>query len=350
MENIIEDKEIITLMITNETQISQVYNGVNMKEILRKYIEEFAKCIKSNLSQLYVLYNANSLLGEQLDKSIAEIINRQDKKDKKMSLLIYQVTESDFEEQDDIIIVLSIESVKIEKLNGKRGETLRDTIKNSSIIKLDLKWCIFKYGKNSIDLNQKFDDIANDEDKKNLKIELTVAFTIPLIVNFVKNKEKLRFKCLLGYRVYYAFSSYCTENNISEEDCFFIYKNKDVSYSKFFEIIFDDDEILNTFENETINDNNNSIIGENLNKTNKNFIINEKINYNAIIVPLKKEIDVKTLEIEIKVLKRCFFVRYEEQITIIYFLFWVLVIIGALILLVWKLFFARKKLISVTTN
>ena len=339
-KNSYEEKVILT--ITNETQHTENYK-VDNKEQLSLYIKKFAESIKANYSQLYVLYNGRSLFRENLNISIKEIMNMEDKNNKRMSILIYQVTEFDIEDQDDIIIVLSIESVKIEKLKGKRGEILRDTIINSSIIKLDLKWCNFKYGKNDIDLNQKFDDIANEEDKKNLKIELTVTFTIPLIVNFVKNKEKLKFQCLLGYRVDNTFSSYCRENHIEQEDCIFIYKNEKVLGKKFFELIFDNDETLNTFLNETINDNNNSIIGENLNQTNKNFIINEKINYNAINVPLKKKIDVKKLEIEIKVVKPCFFARYEGLICIMYILFWVLVIIGAFIFLVWKLFSAWKK-------
>ena len=85
----------------------------------------------------------------ELKKPVSEIINPEDAKDKIMQILAFQL-EFKNNQEDEIIIILSIESVKIIKLTGKRGEEIKNIIKNS--IKLDLNWCTFKYKKNEIDL------------------------------------------------------------------------------------------------------------------------------------------------------------------------------------------------------
>ena len=108
-----------------------------------------------------------------------------------MTILLYEGNELEAKDQDEIKILLLIESVKKIELKGKKGETIKDIIKNYSIFKIDLKWCIFKYKENEIDLNKKFDNIANDEDKTKSELIITVNYTIPVIVNcFKENKKK----------------------------------------------------------------------------------------------------------------------------------------------------------------
>jgi len=161
-----ENKEEITLIIIYK-QITEKYQKCNMKELLENKLKHFAKSNHLNFTTLYILYDGISFFGNQLKKSISEIINTQDRKDKIMTLLLNQNTEYDITEEDEITIVLSIESVEVVTLNGKKEDIIRDIIKNSSLIKFDLKLCIFKYKGKETDLNQKFDDIANDDDKKN---------------------------------------------------------------------------------------------------------------------------------------------------------------------------------------
>ncbi len=55
--------------------------------------------------------------------------------------------------------------MKPEQLKVKKREIIKDIIENSSFIKLDLKWYIFRHVENEIDLNQKFYNIANDYEK-----------------------------------------------------------------------------------------------------------------------------------------------------------------------------------------
>ena len=187
MLNMEKKEEIILKMVYEQ---KKRYYKCDINELLEKYIIDFVKSINVDYSSIYVLYNGISLFGEALKKPISQIIKSQDKKDKIMTLLLDKNTIFNINDEDEIIIVLSIESVKIVKLNGKKGEIIRDIIKNSSLIKFDLKWCIFKYKENEIDINKKYNDITNDEDKRKSEIIITLNYSIPLIVNFVKGNKK----------------------------------------------------------------------------------------------------------------------------------------------------------------
>ena len=97
-------------------------------------------------------------------------------------------------------------------MEGIKGETIRDIISKSSIIKIDLKWLIFKYKENEFDLDKYFHDIADDEDKTKLEIIITVNYLIPLVINFV-NKSKKKYeiiKCELKDWVYEVANKYFT--------------------------------------------------------------------------------------------------------------------------------------------
>ncbi len=178
-----KDQEKITLKMIFKQNVK--YFKCDMNEFLEKYFIEFSTDIKVAYSSLFILYSGAQFFGENLKKPISEIIKPQNKKDRLMVLLVCQITDFDITGQDKIIIILSIESVKIVKLNGKRGEIIKDIIRDSTSTNIDLKWCTFKYEEKEIDLNQKFDDIANDDDKKKLQIVITVNYTIPLIVNLI---------------------------------------------------------------------------------------------------------------------------------------------------------------------
>ena len=159
-----EEEKKITLIMKYE-QITKDYK-CDEKVSLEEFVSDFAKLINVDHSSLYALYGRNSLFSEDFKKPISEIITPLDKNDKIMALLFSQNTSFSITDQEEIIIALSIESVKQVKLNGKKGEMLRYIIRNSPLIEFDLKWCIFKYKEKEIDLNIKFDDIANGNDKK----------------------------------------------------------------------------------------------------------------------------------------------------------------------------------------
>jgi len=325
-----ENKEEITLIIFYK-QIPNYYHKCNVKELLENKLKHFAKSNHLKFSTLYILYDGISLFGNQLKKPISEIINAQDRKDKMMTLLLYQNTEYDITEEDEITIVISIESVEVVTLNGKKEDIIRDIIKNSSLIKFDLKWCIFKYKGKETDLNQKFDSIANDDDKKKLKIEITLNYTIPLFVNLFNKKNKYTFQCLLKDRVKNIIDKYFEDKKLDINDYDLIYEKviiKDYYYKIFYQIV-SEGKIKNRFLNEKINyQKSNFTSNDNLDKTNITTITcaKEKIIDNTISVLRNNETNIAKLEIEIKViLKSCCF-RYKCKNFFKYFC-WVIIII-----------------------
>lgn len=308
----------VTLKITNEIQITKIYEDVDLKDSLYKYIEDFAEYIKADYHSLYVLYNGKKFIGDSLGKSLDEIINGQDRIDGIMSLLVYQITEFDIAEEDDIIIILSIESTNIIKLKGKRREILKNKILNHSFFKLYLKWCIFKYGENEIDLNQTFDDIANGDDKKNLKIEIIVNFkAISGTVNFISEKGNIfSYKCSLNDWVDSKFDYHCQKISLVEEDYNLVYNDKilDSKYIKFSSLIFNNNPPI-TFKDEDIkstklNDT------SNYNKEDTNVAINnitKKENFNSIIQ--NHGMDEVQFEIVLRVVKKCWCIIFKRQMS-----------------------------------
>ena len=304
----IQNIEKITLKIIYE-QTSTKFE-CNINEILENVLIKFANENNLVYKSIYFLYSGSSLLPAQIKKPISEIITPRDKTEKIMQLLAYKL-ELDIIQEDEIIIILSIESVKIVKLTGKKGEKIKDIIKDS--IKLDLNWCTFKYKNNEIDLEQKFDDIANDEDKKLKLLVLIVNYTIPLIVNFIYGKKKHSIHCLLGDKINDMIKKYFEEKHLDSDDYNLFYENKEIEcYKKFYEII-SEDKIQNSFQD----DNADNITvksfpsSETIDELSKNkFKVKEK----KIARPLK-EITKREISIEFKVIQKDCSIRYKRKLS-----------------------------------
>jgi len=301
----------ITLEMIYEQIPTQI--ECNLTDILENRLIEFTTLKNLNYSYLYFLYNGTSILPSQRKKQISEIIVKTDIHDKKMTLLSYQI-EPGIIQEDEIIIVLSIESVKIKKSTGGRGEKIKDIIKN--IIELDLKWCTFKYRNNEIDIEQKFDDIVNEEDKRQLKIDLTLNYTIPLIVNISKAKKskysKYSIQCLLGDRIGEKIYQYFKKKKYNSDDYDLICENKifESYYNKKFYEIIPEDKIQNISYNSQINETIQTFpTSENLNELNQIKYNNEKI----MALPINEASKGK-IEIEIKVKLKSCNVRYRRKL------------------------------------
>ena len=221
-----QSKEKITLILNNNQNKIKFSIDDAKKAILKTYLIEFAKLIKENYSSLFILYSGDILFGDQLKKPISEIIKPQEKKNKKVILTVFK-NEFIITEGEEIVIVLYIEGVKTEQLKGKKGDIIKDIIENSSLIKLELKWYTFKHGENEIDLNQKFDNIADDYEKKESKLPITVNCKIPLIVNLVnKNNKKYTIQCLIKDNFWGKISLYFKKNKLDIDDYYLIYEKK----------------------------------------------------------------------------------------------------------------------------
>ena len=274
---------------------------------------KFSKSNNINYSTIYFLYSGSPLLPEQLKKSINEIITTGDKKDKIMILLAYHL-EFEIKQEDEIIIILIIESIKIKKAIGKKGEIIKNIINSS--IKLELNWCTFKYKGNLINIQEKFDDIADGEDKNLLKIEITVNYTIPLIINFSFAKccqiYKYKIKCLLGDKINSIIEKYFDQNHLDSRNYNLYYENKilDNYFRKIFYEIISEDKINNSLNNETENGNTIKSLpsNENLNESNKiKFNVKEKIT----VLPVNE----RKIEIELKADRKCCCIIFKRKIS-----------------------------------
>ena len=178
--NVQKEKIIINLRITSGNQYTNIYK-CGIEKSLEDYINDFIKYSGDDYSSSFplVLYKGESYLGDKLKQHISQIIKPEDKMNKMMILLVYPSSGSGKHELDKINIILTIEDIKKEELIGIKGEAIKDIINKSSIIKIDLKWCTFKYKGDEIDIDKKFDEIANNEDKNKLEIIITVNYKIP---------------------------------------------------------------------------------------------------------------------------------------------------------------------------
>ena len=188
----IEDK--ISLNIIYESQKVES-SECDINDKIEKILISFAKKKNIDYSSLYILYNGEVFQKDSLKKTFFEIINSFDKKEKSMNILIYRNSTDindikpkpkNVNNKNMINIILIIDSKNPLVLQGKREDKLIDIInKNSVKIGLNIESLTFKYGINEIDLNQKFDDVATEKDKKLSGITLSVYTKKPLKVIFV---------------------------------------------------------------------------------------------------------------------------------------------------------------------
>ena len=278
----------------------------HLTDLLKNYINLYAQYIKVDYKSIYVIYSGNIFYGDQLKKPISEIINLQHRNEGIMPLLV-EKTIFDYIEEDEIIIILSIESVKRIELSGKKNEKIINIIRDS--IKLDFNWVIFKYKDNEINIEQKFDDIADEEDKRLLKIVINVKYTIPLIVNLINEQNYIfKFQCLLGDEIYDKIKKipFCSGRILSVYDYYLLIENKKFhfNYNTIFYELISEDKLFNT--NEEIN-NTIQLSSDKLEKTNSNMIINHG---NIMNHPK----NIKKIEIIIKIIKKCCCIRYKSEI------------------------------------
>ena len=249
----------IELIISYESQAIEILY-CNLEDKLDDVLLKFAT--KKNLKDcsFLALYGGNVVSENNSKKTISEIINTRDKFDKKMSMLLYrQNPSSDNQKNKNINIVLMIDPQKIFVLQGTKEETIKAILqKNSSKIDINIHSFVFKYGKENIDINKKFDDIANEIDQKFSGITLYAFTNRKLNVNFIFNNYKqFRTECFFEDSIRKICTIYCVSNNKNINNCLFKFDLKDINLDQTFnqllskkEDIKGRDEILSI--NETI--------------------------------------------------------------------------------------------------
>ena len=165
------------------------------------------------------MYNGNLLNSDNFNETILSIMNSYDKQLKEINILVYRKDEElevDIIQLDEINIMLIFDSQSVFKLQGKRNETLKTIIErdNQSIIS-DLDKIEFIYRSRVINLDKKFEDIADEYDKKINRLTINVNHKEKIIIKFINDKfgEK-RIICLGQDKIGEIIKKYLLENGI----------------------------------------------------------------------------------------------------------------------------------------
>ena len=222
----------ITVLIIYGNQTSETYicnPNDKIKDCLTKFAE---KIIKMELRSLYFLYGGTQIAKNNLDKSIYDIMNSQDKLERKMSILVYPIDiDISFRPKnlEEISIIFILESNKTKIIKADRDKLMRDIFKDFARNEgLDFNSLMFKYGDKKIEFNEKlkFDNIANSLDKKCLGMTILVYHRTPLTINFIFNNNfKYIMNCFLEDKIREIINKYCIQNNLDINNLLFLYQN-----------------------------------------------------------------------------------------------------------------------------
>ena len=194
--------EEITLVIIYE---SQKINALkcNNNSILEDILKNYALQMQIELSSLFFLYGGKRI--ENIKDSIFLLMTEEDKKRKEIEILAYNINKSlilEQSQQNYINIIFSFSTVSKDNIlinikKIRRGEILKNICqKYASENRFNFNSLIFKYEENEMDLNKKFDDIANLYDKNCLGMTIFVHKKNSLDIKFVnKNLSTYQIEC-----------------------------------------------------------------------------------------------------------------------------------------------------------
>ena len=190
-ENTIDlsDNSFSLKIIYESGRAENTYN-LSFSDILEDILKKFVNKINIEYSSIYVLYSGKQLQKNELKKNFEQIMSNIDKTEKKMTILVNNISSNQtiVNINDRIKIYLIIENEKSIILEGNKTETLEEILnKNINKIGKELNSLIFNYGLSVINLDQKFDDIANDSDKATSIIRISCKYKSKSIC---RNKKK----------------------------------------------------------------------------------------------------------------------------------------------------------------
>ena len=203
----------ISVVITFENQTSKTYI-CNPTDIIKDSLTKFANFLKINFQKLFFLYAGNILKNDDINKTLYNLMNSLDKRDNKMNILVYSMEASVLpQNQDEINLIIIFESNETEVIKERRDKLMGDIFKSFAQKKgVDINKLMFKYGDKEIDLNKKFDDIANSLDKKCLGMTILVYHRTPLLVNFIfDNISKYSIDCYMEDNIREIFKYIASE-------------------------------------------------------------------------------------------------------------------------------------------
>ena len=215
--------KFIEIKIIYECHEVKLESSLNDK--LDDVINKFSTKINMEKSNLYFLYDGRMIGQDEYKKTILEIMNESDKDSNTLVILAYiKDNQENYLKSEDITILLIKTTKEVITLKGKRNETFKEIFeKSKEIISFDFNNYEFNYRNNKkINLNEKFDDIAVEDDQKLNGLTLYAICTNKIYIKFINEK--------LGNRNFVSndeekledlFKKYCSSTNQKREDLIF---------------------------------------------------------------------------------------------------------------------------------
>ena len=222
------EEDEMELIISYESQKVEKIK-CKMSEKIEDILTKFANKINVDYSSFMILYSGKALVNNDLKSKFFQVMSTHDKIQKSMSILIYTKSTIFLSGQVFIKILLIINSTNVFELKGKKNESIKSILKrNETKIGKDIDSLIIKYGNDEIDINKKFDDIANETDKKFSGITLSGYSddsNYPITVVFEdSNNKKEEIDCYIEDKIEDICKIYCSRKNKSIKDFYFKYE------------------------------------------------------------------------------------------------------------------------------
>ena len=222
MELLNHQSDEMTLSINFEAQKEDL--KCKMDDKMENILNNFISKTNGRLSSFAVLYGGKNLSSQELKLPFYQLMSKIDRQNKKMNIILIKQTTIANNDQNQISIILKINSIDTVNLKGKREDKIKDIInKHSFKLGTNFNYCYFIYEDNEIDLNKTFNEIAKDRDKTLGKITFKVD-TNSLRVYFINEKgEKIQINCDKKDKIKNVCNNYCKRVNKNIKNLSFEY-------------------------------------------------------------------------------------------------------------------------------
>lgn len=259
-------KNQVTIEIIYESGSTEIFI-YDINDRIEKMVNEFAS--KKHLSSklLTFIYSGDVLSPSDFQKSFYQKMNILDKRDNKMVILVYKndmISSNNDIPPDDINIYLIKDSREVIVIKAKKGEIMKNIIKRG-LLNEDLNKYTFYYKKKEIDLNKRFDEIADEIYKKINILLINVYHKEQIIVNFIKdNSVDKRIPCFGENNIEEICIQYCKDKNLNFDDMNFEKGNNLININETISQLIDKNESEDNIftNNNIINNENNSNLKE----------------------------------------------------------------------------------------
>ena len=183
-------------------------------------LQSYAKKNGVDLNSIFALYKAETIDVSKYKLTLNDIIKKDDSKVNQMIILVYtldnNMTLQQSKNNNKINIFFILDSNKSDQLEASWENSIKNVcIKYANDKGLDFKLLRFKYGEKIIDLNQKFCDIVNVNDKRCLGMIIAVYTGTPLKIKFLYNNNYFYQDCFKEDKIEDILKIYA--NTISKE-------------------------------------------------------------------------------------------------------------------------------------